>query len=217
MASNKLRTRITYTSEAVDQMSDAEVRKAYTSIRHIAVERYKRLASKGFQNTQTYKNASAFGGFPTIGEMTEGQIRQQLLDTSLWLRSPYSKVSKMNERNRKAAESFRKMGYTGINKSNINDFLNFLNDMQEAYGDKNYGYEKIAEAYSTAQKVGIPEEELRKNFEKWMKNESAIRRSAEAGADADQIRQIFKMKQQKRSSLENKYIEGRKRSWNRKK
>lgn len=57
MASNKLRTRIVYTAEVVDQMSDKEVRAAYTSIRHIAVERQKRLQKYGYTGTRNAKEA----------------------------------------------------------------------------------------------------------------------------------------------------------------
>lgn len=169
MASNKLRTRIVYTSEAVDQMTDAEVRKAYTSIRHIAVERFQRLGKYGFTNTQTYKEAADIG-FPKLSHMSPSQARQTLLDTSLWLRSPYSKVTRMQKRNREALSSFKEMHYDFLNMGNINDALNFLNDMMEKHDDLHYSYVTIMKAYDEAQRLNIPAEYLRTNFKAYMAN-----------------------------------------------
>lgn len=207
MASNKLRTRIVYTSEAVDQMSDAEVRKAYTSIRHIAVERFQRLGKYGFTNTQTYKEAADIG-FPKLSYMSPSQARQTLLDTSLWLRSPYSKVSKMNERNRKAAVTFKEMGFNFINKSNINDALNFMNDMLEKHEDLHYSYVTIIQAYDEAQRLNISPEYLRKNFDAYMKNLSKISEIVVDAEDLDRktaskkVREIIQKEQKKARKIE---------------
>lgn len=207
MASNKLRTRIVYTSEAVDQMTDAEVRKAYTSIRHIAVERFQRLGKYGFTNTQTYKEAADIG-FPKLSHMSPSQARQTLLDTSLWLRSPYSKVSKMNERNRKAASTFKDMGFNFINKNNINDALNFMNDMLEKHEDLHYSYVTIMQAYDEAQRLNIPQEYLRKNFYAYMKNLSKISDIVVDAEDRDKktaskkVREIIAKEQKKARKIE---------------
>lgn len=207
MASNKLRTRIVYTSEAVDQMTDAEVRKAYTSIRHIAVERFQRLGKYGFTNTQTYKEAADIG-FPKLSQMSPSQARKTLLDTSLWLRSPYSKVSKMNERNRKAAATFKEMGFNFINKSNINDALNFMNDMLEKHEDLHYSYVTIMQAYDEAQRLNIPQDYLRKNFYAYMKNLSKISEIVVDAEDRDrkssskQVREIIRKEQKKARKIE---------------
>lgn len=193
MASNKLRTRIVYTSEAVDQMTDAEVRKAYTSIRHIAVERAKRLAKYGYTNTKAGREAARLRDFPKLGEMTDAETRQMLLDTSVWLRNKYSKAAEVSKQNRKAMESFRKMGYEFINKENIVDFLNFMNEMQEAYADKNYDYAKIADAYEIAQKYQIPEEELKRDFESWMNKGGVVEtvQKLGEGASSEQISKVL--------------------------
>lgn len=207
MASNKLRTRIVYTSEAVDNMSDAEVRKAYTSIRHIAVERFQRLGKYGFTNTQTYKEAADIG-FPKLSHMSPSQARQTLLDTSLWLRSPYSKVSKMNERNRKAASTFKDMGFNFINKSNINDALNFMNDMLEKHEDLHFSYVTIMQAYDEAQRLNIPQEYLRKNFDAYMNNLSKISDIVVDAEDRDgktaskKVREIIQKEQKKARKIE---------------
>ena len=207
MASNKLRTRIVYTSEAVDQMSDAEVRKAYTSIRHIAVERFQRLGKYGFTNTQTYKEAADIG-FPKLAHMSPSQARQTLLDTSLWLRSPYTKVSKMNERNRKAASTFKDMGFNFINKSNINDALNFMNDMLDKHEDLHYSYVTIMQAYDEAQRLNISPEYLRKNFDAYMKNLSKISdivvdaEDREKKTASKKVREIIRNEQKKARKIE---------------
>ena len=207
MASNKLRTRIVYTSEAVDQMTDAEVRKAYTSIRHIAVERFQRLGKYGFTNTQTYKEAADIG-FPKLAHMSPSQARQTLLDTSLWLRSPYTKVSKMNERNRKAASTFKDMGFNFINKNNINDALNFMNDMLDKHEDLHYSYVTIMQAYDEAQRLNISPEYLRKNFDAYMKNLSKISdivvdaEDREKKTASKKVREIIRNEQKKARKIE---------------
>lgn len=199
MASNKLRTRIIYTSEAVDQMTYEEVKKAYTSIRHIAVERGKRLAKYGYTGTSAGKEAARLNYFPPIREMSsEAEVRQMLLDTSKWLRRRASKAAEVKKINKEKAKAFRNAGYEFINESNIADFLEFMGEMQEAYADKNYDYTRIADAWDLAQKYQIPEEEVRANFDDWMEkgNIEKIEKLGE-GASAKDVRRILKEKKTK--------------------
>lgn len=209
MASNKLRTRITYTSEAVDQMTFAEVKKAYTSIRHTAVERAKRLSKYGYTNTRAGKEAARLRQFPTLGDMTsEAEVRQMLLDTSKWLRNRYSKAGEVRKKNKEAIKSFREAGYGFVNESNIIDFLEFLDDMQETYADKNYEYEKIADAYEIAQKYQIPEDELRRDFESWMSKGTLKKiENLGEGASAEDVRKIIKSKTKVISTVRQKIAE----------
>lgn len=203
MASNKLRTRIVYTSEAVDQMSDAEVRKAYTSIRHIAVERAKRLSKYGYTNTAAAKEAARLRDFPTLASMTsEGEVRQMLLDTSRWLRNRFSKATEVKKSNKQKLKAFRDMGYEFLNEGNIVDFLNFLSEAQETYADKNYDYAKIADAYEIAQKYQIPANELLRDFDSWMSGETMkkIQKLGE-GASADDVRKIISKKAAVKSAV----------------
>ena len=204
MASNKLRTRIVYTSEAVDQMSDAEVRKAYTSIRHIAVERAKRLSKYGYTNTRAGKEAARLRQFPGISGMSsDAEVRQMLLDTSKWLRNPFSKAAEVKKKNREVIKKFRDMKYEFVNESNIIDFLEFMDEMQETYADKNYEYTRIADAYEIAQKYQIPEEELRRDFELWMNKGTAKKlNKLGEGSSAEDVRAIISSARKKQQEEE---------------
>lgn len=223
MASNKLRTRIVYTAEAVDQMSDKEVRAAYSSIRHIAVERSKRLQSYGFTNTRAAKEAQRLNFFPPLAEMSDEETRQMLLDTSVWLRNKYSKAAEVRRKNRQAMKAFRKMGYQFIDETNIIDFLEFMDDMKEQYADKNYEYTRIAEAYDLAQKYQIPEEELRRDFENWMKDTKTLPRieALGEGATSADVRNLVKgdamRYDKKKSSRFSQTAKRRRRNWKSKK
>lgn len=222
MASNKLRTRIVYTAEVVDQMSEKEVRAAYTSIRHIAVERQKRLQKYGYTGTRNAKEAERLRNFPKLSELSDEETRQMLLDTSVWLRNKYSKAAEVRRRNRQAIKSFRKMGYEFINESNIIDFLEFMDDMKEQYADKNFEYTRIAEAYDLAQKYQIPEEELRRDFELWMKDTKTLPKieALGEGATSADVRNLLKgeqMKYDKAKSRFTQYQKKRRKNWKSKK
>lgn len=223
MASNKLRTRIVYTSEAVDQMTDAEVRKAYTSIRHIAVERAKRLSKYGYTNTRAGKEAARLRQFPGISEMSsDAEVRQMLLDTSKWLRNPFSKAAEVKKKNREVIKKFRDMNYDFVNESNIIDFLEFMDEMQETYADKNYEYTRIADAYEIAQKYQIPEDELKRDFESWMSKGTMKKiENLEEGSSAEDVRAIIssarKKQQLKEFQEKAKAFQTRKRTYGKRK
>lgn len=191
MASNKLRTRITYTPEVVDQMSAPEIRAAYSKLRHIAYERVKRMEKYGYQNRKLYKKAQEeLSGLPTMGGLTDADVAQLLLDTSAWLRNPLTKISVQQKKDRQIIQHLREKGYKFINKSNVYDFLEFLNDMGEAYKEKNYDYEKIVDVYNQAARLDIPEEELRKHFEEFINARLSIRQLEPTGdrqADSENL------------------------------
>ena len=175
MASNKLRTRITYTPEVVDQMAAPEIRAAYSKLRHIAYERVKRMEKYGYQNRKLYKKAQEeLYGLPTMGGLSDADVAQLLLDTSAWLRNPLTKISVQQKKDRQIIQHLREKGYKFINKSNVYDFLEFLNDMGEAYAEKNYDYEKIVDVYNQAARLQIPETRLRDEFETFMANRSKL-------------------------------------------
>lgn len=191
MASNKLRTRITYTSEVVDQMSASEVRAAYTKIRHIAVERFKRLERYGYTDRKAYQNAVLqLGSFPTIASIGDAELRQVLIDTSRWLRDPMSKAGKVRSRDIALVKTFRGMGYNFVSRSNINDFLNFLNEHQEAYQERNFDYHKIMQAYGEAERLNVPRDYLEQHFEEFLKNQKNLSRVEPTGdpqADSENL------------------------------
>ena len=191
MASNKLRTRITYTSEVVDLMSAADVRSAYTSIRHIAKERLARLVKYNYTDRQAYKDAVLnMASFPAMKGLDDATIRQLLLDTSRWLRTPRTKAGAVRSRENQLLKKFRQMGYTFLNRENLYDALTFMNELQEAYEDKNWGSPKILEAVEQAFRLQVPPEYLKEHIEDFVKNREKIRKLEPTGdprADSENL------------------------------
>lgn len=191
MASNKLRTRITYTSEVVDLMSAADVRSAYTSIRHIAKERLARLVKYNYTDRKAYQDAVRnMASFPAMKGLDDATIRQLLLDTSRWLRNPMTKAGAVRSRDIELVKTFRSMGYDFVNRQNINDFLNFLNEHQEAYQERNYDYHKIAQAYGDMVRLNVPRDYLEEHFEQFISAQKSIQRLEPTGdprADSENL------------------------------
>ena len=182
MASNKLRTRITYTSEVVDQMSSADVRKAYSKLRHIATERYEKLKRYGYTDRQAYIRATIQNAeFPTMKGLPDGVIRQLLLDTSRWLRDPMSKVGEVRRRDISLVKTFHEMGYKFINRDNINQVLQIMNDLVEANQDKVKGSPKYLEAIEQSFRLNISPEYLKANIDKFIENREKIRKLEPTG------------------------------------
>lgn len=114
------------------------------------------------------------------------------------------------------------MGYEFINESNIIDFLEFMDDMKEQYADKNFEYTRIAEAYDLAQKYQIPEEELRRDFELWMKDTKTLPKieALGEGATSADVRNLLKGEQMKYDKAKNRftqYQKKRRKNWKSKK
>lgn len=174
MASNKLRTRITYTSEVVDQMTPQEVRSAYTKLRHIAKQRFDRLAKYGYQEYGVYKRAEKeLKGLPKMAGRSDDEVAQLLLDTSRWLRDPRTKAGVTYKMDSKILNTLHDEGYDFINRKNLHEFLDYMNDLKDQMNEK-WDYEKIVQAFGQAKRLNVPVNVLKANFEKWMENQTKI-------------------------------------------
>lgn len=174
MASNKLRTRITYTSEVVDQMTPQEVRSAYTKLRHIAKQRFDRLAKYGYQDYVMYQRAEKeLKGLPKMAGRSDAEVAQLLLDTSRWLRDPRSKAGVAYKMDTEILKTLHKEQYDFVTRENLHEFLDYLNDLKDQK-DQKWDYEKVVEAYGQAKRLNVPVNVLKANFQKWMDNMKKI-------------------------------------------
>lgn len=149
MAKNKptLRSRYSKASIAIrKQLKRAEGRPGYKAM----VQKYR-------------------GEFPTLeklGDISDRDLRlltaraEQLLETKALGKSHESQINR-------ALDTFQSRGYDYLNRSNIDDFFDFLDDARARGLTSIYGYEAILDAVNRARKRGLSDEEIIGNIQHW--------------------------------------------------
>ena len=77
--------RIDYNPQNVRELSDAQLRKAYSEVRSIARKRVERMAKSEFVDTDIANRS-----FPTVRQVKTEDLRNALLDVSQFVRDPRS-------------------------------------------------------------------------------------------------------------------------------
>jgi hypothetical protein len=69
------------------------------------------------------------------------------------------------KRNRDALlDTFHQQGLDYVNENNFEDFIQYMDELREEYGSKVFDSGDAADVYNNAQRIGIPTETVKKNF-----------------------------------------------------
>lgn len=167
------------------------VRQAYSSMREALNRRLTNMEARGL-------GTSGAERFPTLRGMTDMEARQALAEASRWARDPRHTVRGETRYVREQIETFHEHGYDFVNKSNYYDFVNYMEELREEYGSKVFDSGDAADVYSEAQRIGIPTETVKKNFDYFADNMKQLKRmkpvrsasGATMGAIKDKIRKL---------------------------
>lgn len=145
-----------------------EIRKEYTRLRDILNKRIKRIQESDFKNQGI---AGKFpGGLPKLADITPEDLPYMLQQAATALTSKSGSLKGLQQRKQSAVESFRERGYTQINESNFNEFVNFLEEAKDRGIAKVYGSDYIVNMYENSQAIGISPDEIMKDFDWWAAN-----------------------------------------------
>ena len=179
-----------FTPLDIKGMADRAVREAYTSLRGVAQKRVGRMAAQGLGRD--------LPSFPTTRGLTNEEARQQLAEVSRWIRDPRHTVKGYKRQRAYNLERFHEKGYDWIDESNYEDFIRYMEELREEYGSKAFDSGDAVDVYNNAQRIGIPTETVKKNFDYFashleeMDRMRPVRseRGAAMGAIRDKIRKL---------------------------
>ena len=183
-----------YTREAMrdpDYWDDRAVRAEYSRLRDIAQKRLQRLAVSEPGSRAYRLNA---GQYATARSMTTEEIREKLPQLARFIAAKTGSVSGIQAQRRAALETLQEHGFTGINKGNIKDFGEFMEQWRERKLQKVVGSVEAAEFFEWTQDKNIPWDKIRADFALWLRERETIQRYADAheGASPAKLQRIAK-------------------------
>lgn len=140
---------------------EAQLRKAYSELRKVANKRLQRLEEQDLGTYGSYR-------YPKLNEVADQDVPGLLADVSRYIRDPRHTVRGEKQFLDKEIAELHKRGYDFINRSNIYDFFSYMEDMRQRYGSKVFDSGSVADAYNEAQRLRLPTNVLKKNFEAFM-------------------------------------------------
>ena len=141
----------------IASMSSDAVRAAYSHLRGLANARIGRMSARGL--------GKATAPFKTLRGMSDQEAAQGLAEVSRWMRDPRHTVRGYIKQRAFQLESFHEKGYDFVNEENYEDFVTYMEELREEYGSKVFDSAAAADVYGQGQRIGIPTETLKNNFD----------------------------------------------------
>ena len=150
-----------FSVKQIRKMAEADVRKAYSTLRSVANKRIQRLNKAGLGTNPTL--------FPTIQQIRDTDkvsMDAMLADVSNFLRSPRTTVSGEKSFLADFQERMTKMGYGDIvgTRSDMYQLIDYLDYMREHYSDKVYSSGDALDVFQQAQRLNMPVEMIKENY-----------------------------------------------------
>lgn len=161
--------RIDYNPQNVRELSDAQLRKAYSEVRSIARKRVERMAKSEFADTDIANRS-----FPTVRQVKIEDLRNALLDVSQFVRDPRSLLNYHRNIVTKTINTLESHGYS-IPRENLKDFGDFMEFARDRWkGRKMPPSDYVASIYESVSKKGISAKTLMREFRTWLDEEESI-------------------------------------------
>lgn len=166
-----------------------EMRAEYSRLRQTANKRLARMEGTKYEKSQTYiRNA---GKYLSIDEITEraaetadrmnlkGEARKRYIDSHVahkladvykFLNAKTSSIRGMQRVENEMIESLNERGLTFINKDNIHQFGEYMEQLRILHQGRIFDSERAADLFGTAYKKGINPDEIAKDFEFWQEH-----------------------------------------------
>lgn len=164
-----------YFPEALKEgvLTSKEMRAEYSRLRAIANKRLARFEGTPYVKNQAYlKNVGKYVPLKEI--KSDRELLYKLYELKKFVTAKSSSVSGLKELEKKALETAHDKGLTWLNKSNLRDFGNFMEECRAKGYAKLYGSERCAEVFGTAAKKGVNPAEVQKDFTYWMENREEL-------------------------------------------
>ena len=161
----------------IHDMQPADIRSAYIKLRKAANQRLTRMEKAGLGTKGSWR-------FPKVRDLNEKQMEEALAEASRYMRDPRHTVPGERKFMRDELQKLREeYGYDWINESNFYDFVNFMDDLREQYGNKAFDSGDAADVFNNSQKIGIDPKVVKENFDYFAEHLSELNRMKPARSD----------------------------------
>ncbi|MBQ1571895.1 MAG: hypothetical protein IIZ78_12265 [Clostridiales bacterium] len=147
-----------FTPAEIAGMGEKAVREAYAGLRSVANKRIGRMAAQGLGPKKGMQTFAKTRG------MNETEVRTALADVSRWIREPSHTVRGYKRNRDSLLDTFHQQGMDYVDENNFEDFIQYMDELREEYGSKVFDSGDAADVYNNAQRIGIPTETVKKNF-----------------------------------------------------
>lgn len=179
--------------EDIGIIDRAAIRADYSQMRKLANQRLKRFKGTQWEKSQIYKfNKNRFKRLDQIKSAEE--LATLVVEVRDFLNKPESTVSGQVSRTTQLIKSLHESGFNFVNKSNVSDFLLFMDRMRALGLASSYDSDQTAEIWNELRKEGVKPAELAEAFkthsEEQLKN--APDKVGLQNVSANDIRRIYR-------------------------
>ena len=162
--------------------TEKELSKVYSYFRSIAKKRINRLEQYGYTKSAQYQRMKAIG-LPILKEIeNRNQLAMYLQQTAFFISTESSTISGIKRIRKQKLEQFQEMGFTGINDSNYDDFIEFFEAAKAKYV-RGSDFSEAAKVWNLGRKTKATAKQIIEDYEKYTelinKAESAITKPIE--------------------------------------
>ena len=159
------------------RVTEKELRKVYTYFRDIARKRIQRLEQYGYTKTAQYQRMKAIG-LPILKEIeNRNQLAMYLQQTAFFISTESSTISGIKRIRKQKLDQFEEMGFTGINESNYDDFIDFF-ETAKAKNVRGSNFSEASKVWNLGRKAKATPKQILDDYNKYTelinKAESAI-------------------------------------------
>lgn len=131
-----------------------------------ATGRLNRLMKHFKSNSQILRNNKDLMNMDVdVNKMSRIELSSLLSRLNKFTQSKSSTIKGYNESRQRTIDSFHEQGYDFVNKKNLDDFLQFLDDFKESHDAELYGSDDAIKYYEQADRLGISSDDLKENMD----------------------------------------------------
>lgn len=152
--------------QSISEMSDREMRQAYSELRSIARKRADRLEAAGFEARR----------FSPLAKVDSGDLEQSLAELAYYVQSPGSRLSVARKEQEQVTMLAR-----GYDVQNFRQFGSFMEDFRYRFRNRKIpDSDTPAKIYSEAEKRNMSVKTLQREFGKFLSDAEKSRQLLEA-------------------------------------
>ena len=174
MAQAKLTySRNLYQPEALQSLTEGQLRKEYSRLRSIARKRLERMDNTEWESTQVYRyNRKKF--VPLKEVKSERDLRHLLSDVARYVASDRSTITDLKKERKQAVSTLNERGYEFVTEKNYRKFADFMEYARTANIGRLRDSDRVAQFYEFAEKKKLQGKELADAFRSWSKNQRKL-------------------------------------------
>lgn len=156
-----------------DKEERANILRDYSEMRKIANRRLENFKGTEWESSKQYKmNAGKYKKISDIKD--DAELAHLLTELHGFVTSSTSTVTGLKQQRNRTIETLHERGYTFINKGNLRQFGEFMEDIRQRQIASLYDSARLADVFHMAEKRGINPEDLAERFSDYERQQSHL-------------------------------------------